>query len=298
MPEATRAAYRALKYPYVVDSDEIHHYLFDGNSSRLVLLDLRNHILRIWYRHTRKRLTLREALGDVPFRYHQLGARVFTYLLCTGAIYFGAIPIANDICHSLREQFTPRPHVAIIGAGISGLIAARQLLSFGVQVTVYEARSRPGGRICTEEKVFSTGVDMGAMLITGLINNPAATLAQQTDAELHVVDTQCPIFDVDGKWVSKEKDAVAFRFFNACLDEAHEMRGRFGEENASSISLGEALKTVIRRRGVLENKLQPSLTSTQSTVVMPTVAAPERKPQHVDNINMSHTIHERKNEPS
>ncbi|CAN8067116.1 unnamed protein product [Agarophyton chilense] len=287
-PEATRAAYRALKNPFVVDTDEIHHYLFNGNSSRLVLLDLRNHIIRMWYRNTRKRLTVQEALRDVPFRYHQLGVRVFTYLLCTGTINFGAIPISNVVSQRLSQKPFQRPHVAIIGAGISGLIAARQLLSFGVNVTLFEARSRPGGRIWTEEQEFSTGVDMGAMLITGVINNPAATLAHQTNAKLHVVDPQCPIFDVDGTWVSKEKDALAFGFFNSCLDEAHEMRSRVSQRRASKISLGEALTTIMKRRAVLANRLQTSLSSTQSTVIMPTCIAPEHE-QNTENTSLSLT---------
>lgn len=254
LPEATRAAYRAQKNPFIVDYDEIYHHLFQGNSSRLVLLDLRNHIIRMWYRNTTRRLELEEALQNVPSRYHQLAVRVFTYLLCTGTINFGAIPLNNKLSQQIRQEYGDPLRVAVIGAGISGLIAARQLLSLGVDVTVFEARSRPGGRIYTEKGVLSTAVDMGAMLITGLINNPTATIAEQTSADLHVVDTQCPIFDVDGTWVSKQKDAAAFRFFNSCLDEAHEMRNDYDDKrHAAAISLGEALAVVMRRRGIRGN---------------------------------------------
>lgn len=252
LPEATRAAYRAQKNPFIIDYDEIHHHLFQGNSSRLVLLDLRNHIIRMWYRNTSRRLELEEAVQDVPSRYHQLAVRVFAYLLCTGTINFGAIPILNNLSLRIREGDGYPLRVAVVGAGISGLTAARQLLSLGMDVTVFEARSRPGGRIYTEKGVLSTAVDMGAMLITGLINNPTATIAKQTNADLHVVDTECPIFDVDGTWVSKQKDVSAFRFFNSCLDEAHEMRHDYDDKrHAATISLGEALTLVMRRRGIL-----------------------------------------------
>ena len=39
--------------------------------------------------------------------------------------------------------------MAIIGGGISGIIAAKQLRYFGFKVTVFESMLRFGGRICT-----------------------------------------------------------------------------------------------------------------------------------------------------
>ncbi|MGZ8152370.1 MAG: flavin monoamine oxidase family protein [Methylovulum sp.] len=57
------------------------------------------------------------------------------------------------------------PRVAIIGAGMAGLNAAYQLKKAGINATVYEARSRIGGRMLSA--VFSDGlvVDLGAELI-------------------------------------------------------------------------------------------------------------------------------------
>ncbi len=42
---------------------------------------------------------------------------------------------------------TDRPHVGIVGAGISGLRCADVLLSHGFEVTILEARNRIGGRV-------------------------------------------------------------------------------------------------------------------------------------------------------
>ena len=55
----------------------------------------------------------------------------------------------------------------MIGAGIAGLMAARQLREFGFEVTVYEARDRIGGRIATFRKKDFIA-DLGAMVVTGL----------------------------------------------------------------------------------------------------------------------------------
>lgn len=41
-----------------------------------------------------------------------------------------------------------RPHIGIIGAGLSGLRCADILIQNGARVTILEARDRIGGRVC------------------------------------------------------------------------------------------------------------------------------------------------------
>ena len=57
------------------------------------------------------------------------------------------------------------PEVVIVGAGISGLAAAWQLRSQGIETTVLEAAPRPGGRIHSLE-VNGCTVEVGANFIT------------------------------------------------------------------------------------------------------------------------------------
>jgi monoamine oxidase len=47
--------------------------------------------------------------------------------------------------------------VAIVGAGLAGLTAARILLDAGVTPTIFEAQSRAGGRVRTERRIFAQG---------------------------------------------------------------------------------------------------------------------------------------------
>ncbi|WP_162852630.1 flavin monoamine oxidase family protein [Dinghuibacter silviterrae] len=55
----------------------------------------------------------------------------------------------------------------IIGAGASGLMAARHLTTLGIPVRVLEARDRIGGRICTVSEGFSFPVEHGAEFVHG-----------------------------------------------------------------------------------------------------------------------------------
>ncbi len=55
----------------------------------------------------------------------------------------------------------------IIGAGIAGLAAARDLVDAGEQVTILEARDRLGGRIYTDRVFSPIPVELGAELIHG-----------------------------------------------------------------------------------------------------------------------------------
>src|SRR6476646_8562793 len=55
--------------------------------------------------------------------------------------------------------------VVIVGAGLSGLMAARTLLAAGVEPLVLEARDRVGGRTWTRPAIDGTLLDRGGQWI-------------------------------------------------------------------------------------------------------------------------------------
>lgn len=69
------------------------------------------------------------------------------------------------------EAPTVEESIAVLGAGISGLVAAHELGRYGLPVEVYEADQRCGGRIYTHRFVCPDGgtssVELGAMRIPG-----------------------------------------------------------------------------------------------------------------------------------
>ena len=93
------------------------------------------------------------------------------------------------------------PKIIVLGAGVSGLTAARQLQSFGFDVVVIEARERVGGRVAT----FRQGqyiADLGAMVVTGLGGNPITIISNQVDVKLTKIRQKCPLFECGGQKVN------------------------------------------------------------------------------------------------
>ncbi len=99
--------------------------------------------------------------------------------------------------------------VAIVGAGVAGLSAARELKRLGHTVKVFEARDRAGGRVWTDNKL-GTPVDMGAAWIHGNSGNPVFKLCRQHKIPTAKTDyAEATLIDECGKEASP-LDKVAF----------------------------------------------------------------------------------------
>lgn len=84
----------------------------------------------------------------------------------------------------LRSAHAGQKKVLVIGAGIAGLAAARQLRQHGLQVRVLEAKSTAGGRIHGRQ-VDGDHYELGASWIHGGDNNPVAEILRKQGAQLH-----------------------------------------------------------------------------------------------------------------
>ncbi len=91
--------------------------------------------------------------------------------------------------------------IAVIGAGMSGLTAAKSLSENGIEVEVFEGRDRIGGRIWTEDRL-GTPLDLGASWIHGTKRNPLTKLAQAQNQTLVETDDEYIIRRRDGRRIN------------------------------------------------------------------------------------------------
>ncbi|QCK14477.1 flavin monoamine oxidase family protein [Mangrovivirga cuniculi] len=94
---------------------------------------------------------------------------------------FSMVPFNLEAESSIKGRTTSPKKVIIIGAGLSGLAAARELNKAGHDVTVLEARSVSGGRVKTLRQPFADGLNAEA---GGYMFSEAYSTANQLISEL------------------------------------------------------------------------------------------------------------------
>ncbi|XP_016484866.2 lysine-specific histone demethylase 1 homolog 1-like [Nicotiana tabacum] len=209
---------------------------------------VRNHILARWRSNVTVWLTKDHALESIRAEHKNLVHSAYTFLLQHGYINYGVAPAIKELKFKTPEG-VPKGNVIVIGAGLSGLVAARQLISLGFKVVVLEGRGRPGGRV--RSKKMSGGqngvvaaADLGGSVLTGINGNPLGVLARQLGIPLHKVRDICPLYLPNGRTVNSDIDSKVEASFNKLLDRVCKLRQAMLDEVKSvDVSLGTALET-------------------------------------------------------
>jgi len=196
------------------------------------LCQLRNHILARAQRAPAKFLSLADAVKGLGAEYRGVpaggnkaaqAAGVYECLTHHGHINFGVQEdhprLASGRAPSAGAAGAGARRILVIGAGASGLAAARQLTLLGNQVTVLEGRARTGGRVHTVHLGGpGAGCDMGAMVVTGTEGNAIANVARQTGSRMHAIANRCRIYSAAGRPVGQALDAALEQEWNSLLD--------------------------------------------------------------------------------
>jgi polyamine oxidase len=106
-----------------------------------------------------------------------------------------------------------RTQVVVVGAGLSGLGAARTLHDAGVDVIVVEARDRIGGRIHTDRATFSVPVERCANWLEGASDrNPLTAVVRAAGVQTRVSDyDDAQLYRPDGTELPKRADLDGYR---------------------------------------------------------------------------------------
>lgn len=140
---------------------------------------------------------------------------------------------------SNNEEARPQ-RVCVVGAGISGLMAAGVLAWEGFEATIFEARSRIGGRV-QQSSWLGCPVDMGASWIHGTEGNPFVGLARKSRTETVACGAVTSIIDTEGSYMEPTLAKNLYEYVWAILDEASE----YSKTHYPDIAPEASLKTFV-----------------------------------------------------
>ena len=140
--------------------------------------------------------------------------------------------------------------IVIIGAGIAGLSAARDLAKSGADVVVVEARNRIGGRIHTSKLWPDLPMDLGASWIHGTKGNPITELAKDAGVQTVATSYDSTLLHIDpalsASGVTSRGTRTAERLFDRAMTWAAEQNSDVSVQtavDAVSASLDPARKS-------------------------------------------------------
>ncbi|KAI1389924.1 FAD/NAD(P)-binding domain-containing protein [Hypoxylon trugodes] len=141
------------------------------------------------------------------------------------------------------RNFSRKPHVGVIGAGLAGLRCADILLRYGFEVTLIEGRNRLGGRVHQSKLPSGHNVDAGPNWIHGTSDNPILDLAKETKTAVGKWEEAGSLFDEAGKLISAAEAAIYSDIMWRIVSDAFEYSNKY----SATISPDESLWNFFER---------------------------------------------------
>ncbi|KAM4689513.1 lysine-specific histone demethylase 2 isoform 1-T2 [Discoglossus pictus] len=241
--------------PDVMELDELYEFP-EYSRDPTMYLAMRNLILALWHINCKEVLTPQTCAyhimvrGLVRIRCVQEMERILFFMTRKGLVNTGVLSL------SLGQALLPMEYhnksVIVIGAGPSGLAAARQLHNFGIKVMILEARDRIGGRVWDEKTFKGVTVGRGAQIVNGCINNPISIMCEQLGIKMRKLREKCDLIQKGGKLTDPSIDKRMDFHFNAILDVVAEWRKDKTQNHDAPLGdkIQEIYKAFIQESGI------------------------------------------------
>lgn len=155
--------------------------------------------------------------------------------------------------------------IIVIGAGISGITAAHELVQQGYSVTLLEARSRVGGRVETIHLDKGVPVELGCHFLHGPAGNPLTPLFKKFNITMEAANlTQTAVYDSEGKWVDLESLSPFTKILKKKLSQIEKTRLSEASEFKSQTSeepFAQTLKNMMHKGSLYAPHKKDSLLS-------------------------------------
>lgn len=167
--------------------------------------------------------------------------KVLWFLTWRDLINVGLLSVPRSPLSSFipNKFIKPNPSVIVIGAGTAGLAAAKTLQGLGLKVTILEAKSQIGGRVCDDD-LLGECVPKWAQILNGALNNPIAIICEQAGILVNSLSDSCEVINVNGELMDKHTDVRMDFHFHTLLDNIADWRK--GKELTQDTSLHAKLK--------------------------------------------------------
>lgn len=164
-------------------------------------------------------------------------------LTVLGLALMGYMAASRDGLAQSQVPASKRKRVVVIGAGLAGLAAARELQRQGHDVVVVEARDRIGGRIWTSTKWPDMPLDFGATWIHGVTGNPLTGLADEIRASRIVTKYESSIvYNTSGQVLTTAEEERVAALKKQVFEALEEAQGQ-----AVDVSIRQALAPLMRQ---------------------------------------------------
>lgn len=152
-----------------------------------------------------------------------------------------ALTVGRGLLRADAPTNPPGRRVLVIGAGMAGLTAAKDLKARGFDVIVIEGRGRIGGRVRTVD-LAGQPIDLGAQWIEGARRNPMFDLCKANGIRTVRTDYNSDtVYDIDGRQIDSRTEDRLYSRARKMIRDTQKINDDRLSQGLDDITLAQAL---------------------------------------------------------